>query len=256
MTSRTRRNLVWLGGIALAYGALSRGPGLVRRVFPAAFDFQPVPGLDGFRRIARGDVSAVSPVLIGLDPDTGAEAVPAVPGLREDLCRHLFGRPSRAAVPVAYFSDYHCRYCRVLTPLLVQRADGGGPPISITWHELPLLGASSRIAARAALAAGMQGGAAAWHARMIGSSLVPTPSYFRQVAEDLGLDGARLVTDLQRPEIDRQLGISRGLADLFGFPGTPALVVGRTAVLGRIEAHDLDRLIALEAEEAATAPCA
>jgi len=257
VSDRLRRNLLWFGGIALAYGALSRGPGLIRRAFPPEFEFEPIPGLDGFRRIAWGDISAGSPMFIGLDAgdrDLGT----AVPGeLRANLCRHLFGGGSAqpGIVPVAYFSDYHCQYCRVLTPLLLTRAGGDAPAIAITWHELPLLGPSSATMARAAVAAALQGGAAAWHARMIGSSLVPAPSYLRRVADELGLEGARLVADMQRPEIDRALAVSRGLADLFGFVGTPGLVVGRTAVLGRIEAPALDRLIALEAAEAASAPC-
>lgn len=258
MTDRLRRNLLWLGGIALAYGALSRGPALWQRAFPPEFAFEPIPGLTGFRRIARGDVTAGSPVFLGLDEKDWRDAAIAPDNLRTDLCRHLFGSAARRRpqVPVAYFSDYNCRYCRVLTPELVKRAKGAAAAIDISWHELPLLSVTSEMAGRAALAAGFQGGAAAWHARVIGSSVVPAPGYFRRVAEEIGLDGARLVVDMARPEIDRALAVSRGLAGLFGFVGTPGLVVGRTAVLGRIAPHDLDRLIALEAAEAASAPCA
>ncbi|TCO74225.1 DSBA-like thioredoxin domain-containing protein [Rhodovulum euryhalinum] len=252
-----RRNLLWLGGIALAYGALASGPNLWRRVFPAAFDFSEIPGLPGFRRIGQGAVSAGSPVLIGLD--AGAPAPPrAAPGeLRADLCAHLFGGAiGTGAVPVAYFSDVRCSYCRVLTPLVHERSSGAAASIRLAWHELPLLGESSVLAARAALAAGFQGAGPAIHARLAATRLVPTQAALVRLAEDIGIDGARLVADMAAPRVDRQLAVSLGLAGLFGFPGTPALVVGRTAVLGRIEAGDLDRLIALEAAEAATAPCA
>ncbi|MCO8144053.1 DsbA family protein [Rhodovulum tesquicola] len=251
---RLRRNLLWLGGIALAYGAIASGPGLWRRAFPPGFEFAPVAGLPGFRRLDTGAVSAGSPILIGLGD---APPRPAPETLRDGLCGHLFGGAvGTGAVPVAYFTDVRCTWCRVMTPLLRERAGGAVPSIRLAWHELPLLGEASVMAARAVLAAAEQGAGPALHARISGGRILPTPEALARLADALGLDGARLRTDMDAPGIDRQLATSRGLADLFGFFGTPALVVGRTAVLGRIEAADLDRLIALEAAEAATAPCA
>ena len=260
MSDRARRNLLWLGGIALAYGVLSGGPRLMRRAFPPDFDFEPVPGLPGFRRIATGDVSAAaagSPALIGLDagvPDTVPAGMPPA-ALSADPCGALFGEASVGGdVPVAYFVDFRCVWCRVVTPMLLARAEGAQAPIRIAWHDLPLLGDSSRIAARAAIAAGLQGRAAEWHARVNGGRVVPSPAYLRRIAEEIGLDPDRLIADMQSPATDRRLAISRGLADLFDFYGTPALVVGRSAVLGRIDAADLDRLIALE-RAAGKLPC-
>ncbi|TCP38660.1 DsbA family protein [Rhodovulum marinum] len=257
MANRARRNLLWLGGIALAYLALARGPGLVRRAFPPAFPFQDIPGLPGFRRIARGDVTAAPPLLIGLDPDAPRAPGPGLDALRADPCTALFGGAQGGGpVPVAYFSDVRCPWCRVLTPLLLDRAGGAAPAIRLAWHPLPLLGETSVIAARAAIAAEAQGAGAAVHARLSGTRLVPTPAALRRLAGETGIDPDRLLADMTAPRVDDRLAVSRGLADLFGFPGTPALVIGRTAVLGRIAAADLDRLIALEASEAATAPCA
>ena len=256
MTDRARRNLLWLGGVALLYAALSEGPAMVRRAFPHDFDFEPVPGLPGFRRIASGRVSAVSPMLVGLDPGAAAPPEAARDPGPGPLCASLFGAVSaEAAVPVAYFSDYRCAFCRVLTPLLLDRAEGAQAPIRIVWHELPLLGETSETAARAAIAAEAQGAGAAWHRRMAGGALVPSPPVFRRVAEGMGLDADRLIRDMRAAATDRRLAVSRALADRFGFIGTPALVVGRTAVLGRIDAPDLDRLIALE-RAAGPLPCA
>lgn len=257
MAGRTRRNLLWLGGIALAYGAVSSAPRLVHRLLPPGFDFAAIPGLPGFRRIDNGSVAAGAPFLIGLEPPSDTESRTTAPGLRADLCTHLFGAAQgQGGVPVAYFTDVNCRYCRVLTPLLMERATRDRPPIRLSWHHLPLFGAGSVLAARAALAADRQGAGPAFHARLARARLVPTPASLRRLAGEMGLDGDRLLRDMNAPDIDRDLAISAGLADLFGFPGTPGLVVGRTAVLGRIEAADLDRLIALEAEEQAAAPCA
>ncbi|MEX5727437.1 protein-disulfide isomerase [Rhodovulum iodosum] len=252
MTEHTRRNLLWLGGAALAAAALSAGPGLYRRMVPRRFDFVPVAGLPGFRRTAQAEFSAGTALFAGLD--AGEAPAAAAPG--GDICALLFGAALGEAVPVAYFSDFRCPYCRVLTPLLLDLKAAADPPIRLVWHELPLLGAGSVLAARAALAAERQGAGDAMHLRLARSSFAPSPGYLRDLAEALGIDGERLVADMQAPAIDRQLAVSAGLARRFGFVGTPALVVGRTAHLGRIAAPDLRRLIALEADEAATAPCA
>ncbi|SIO52903.1 DSBA-like thioredoxin domain-containing protein [Rhodovulum sp. ES.010] len=254
MIGRTRRNILWLGGIALAYLALSSGPGLWRRAFPPDFAFEPIPGLPGFHRVPSAATVPASPALIGLEPVPREPSAPQ--DLRADLCRHLFGAPPRGRVPVAYFTDVRCQYCRRMTPLLIARAQAPASPIHLAWHELPLLGATSVLAARASLAAAAQGAGPELHARLANARMVPTPASLRRVAEDIGLDGDRLLVDMDAPAIDHQLAVSRTLADLFGFPGTPGLVIGRTAVLGRIEEGSLERLIARERAEAGTAPCA
>lgn len=251
MSEATRRNLLWLGGAALAFAALSSAPGLYNRLRPPAFTFSPVPGLPGFRQTARAEITGGAALFAGLDEGAG----PDLPEVASDICRHLFGAPGDA-VPVAYFSDVRCPYCRVLTPLLLEVKAVADPPIRLVWHELPLLGAGSQLAARAALAAERQGAGDAIHLALMRSSFVPSPAYLRDLAGALGIDGERMLADMEAPEIDRQLAVSAALARTFGFAGTPALVVGRTAHLGRIEALDLRRLIVMEAEEAATAPCA
>lgn len=257
MTDERRRNLVLFGGAAAVAGALWAGPRLYRTVFGPEFDFEPVQGLPDFRRIARPDLSAGSPVLLGLGGDTPAPR-PVAPGvLRSDPCHFLFGNapPIPGTVPVAYFSDIRCPYCREMTKVLRDLEEGEPPAIRIAWHELPLLGEGSVLAARAAIAAGMQKMSGAWHERVTGTPLVPTRGYISDVAGEIGLDPAKLLVDMDLPEVDRTLAISRGLADLFGFVGTPAMVIGRTAVLGRIGRFDLGRLLALEIAGEADAPC-
>ncbi|WP_108260468.1 thioredoxin domain-containing protein [Mangrovicoccus ximenensis] len=46
------------------------------------------------------------------------------------------------------------------------------------------------------------------------------------------------------PEVEAQLRRSRALAHVFAIPGTPALAVGRTLVLGVPSAAQLERLLA------------
>lgn len=211
------------------------------------FAFGEIPGLPGFRRLEAGGVSS-RPV----DPFVGLRAPDAPPPPQPlpaaALCAALFGPapPPPGAVPVAAFSDYYCPYCRDLTSRLAARADGA---LSITWHELPLLGDASEAAARASLAADLQGAYPAFQARLMRAAFQPTDAYLTEVGMSLGLDTTRLLEDARGQEVARRLAQSARAAATLGIGATPALVVGRTLVSGAIPDDRLDRLVALERAE-------
>ena len=54
---------------------------------------------------------------------------------------------------------------------------------------------------------------------------------------------------MDHPGVTRQLSITADLARRFGFVGTPALVIGRTATLGALSDSRLERLIEIERQE-------
>ena len=242
-----RRGLLIAAGAALAIWG---GGAAFRWLDARRFDFEPIPDLPGFRRTGGGAVTsgALSDPLIGLD--TGRPPVPRIETDR--ICPALFRDRTPGTVPVASFSDYYCPYCRVLTRELAAREAAGR--ITVTWHELPLLGDASRLAARAAMAADRQGGYAAFHARLMRAQFQPNPAYLADLSASAGLDPDRLLADMADPAIDTQLALSAGVAARFGFHGTPALVIGRTAVLGAIPVPRLDALIAREAGEPEICP--
>jgi protein-disulfide isomerase len=200
-------------------------------------DIRPLNGVPGFRYLDAGAASGgFSNPFVGID--AGAEARP---GSVDDL---FTAAAAPGDVPVAVFSDYNCVYCRVLTKTVAEEAQADG--IAVTWHELPLLGPSSRQGARAALAAGLQGAYLPMHKRLMSTRFRPTPAYVETVATELGLDPARLLSDMEGPDVAAQLEASAGVARLFGIIGTPALVVGRVLVLGNIGRPTLRQLIEME----------
>ena len=93
-------------------------PPVIRRLRTPDLTYQPLPGLPGFRKLSGGDVSGGDPMLIGLDTEPAADPAPG------EICADLFraGIPPDA-VPIAYFSDARCVYCRVLSPLLHEIAE-------------------------------------------------------------------------------------------------------------------------------------
>ncbi len=242
----TRRNaLIGLGALALAGFGWQFWS---RRT--TEFEFQPVPGVAGFRQISRGQVSGAVDIFAGIG---GEEADPAfrrrVSDIAQSPCKTLFkAAGSQTVVPVASFSDYNCPYCRVLTAELQEIQNSRELPVAITWHELPLLGETSRNAARAALAADMQDGYAQFHhRRLMRSRFVQTNEFLAVLAQDVGLDPARLIRDAASKRVEKRIEDALALAEVFGIPGTPALVVGRTLVIGQISTARLKALIRLEA---------
>ncbi|QMU58708.1 MAG: thioredoxin domain-containing protein [Boseongicola sp.] len=241
----SRRNLLLgLGTFALVGGGWQAW---IRR--PRALEFTDIDGLPGWRQtvldgmsVSRSGLSGVA--FAGLD--SSADQTDPLPANR--LCRTLFEHDIPGKVPVAAFSDFFCPYCRVLTGRLAERASDPASDISISWHELPLLGPSSIVAAKAAIAADLQGGYAEFQARLMGGTFRPTARYLTDSASSAGLQAGKLILDMDGQIVTGRLSRSRAAARTLGIFGTPAIVVGRTLVMGEISDRDLDTLIEMERE--------
>lgn len=211
-------------------------------------DMEPIPGVPGFWRMASGPVSG------GFDPLSfvSTEEAEAKAALREIVRQdvwtplHQDARPGQ--VPIATFSDYLCPYCRVLTEKLSARAERDN--LGLTWHEWPILGPYSVDAAKAALAAKRQGAYVTFHKTLMRGRFVAEEGVLRALARDLGIDGGLLIEDMHSASVAEELRISDALAGVLGFVGTPAMVIGRTVVVGEVDDRWFDALID-EAQDAA-----
>lgn len=196
--------------------------------------FEPARDAPGFRRLESGPITAGADVLAGLDPGS-------VPTPLDDFCGALFqGAGPQGPVRIASFSDYSCPFCKVLTQKLaaMDRAN-----VLVVWHELPLLGPTSRAAARGALAAAEQGAYLRFHRRLMRAQFVPTLAYLTAIGESLSLDTERLLRDSAGDVATRHINTSVALAARLGIAGTPALVIEDTIVIGEISNRVLAYLI-------------
>ena len=232
-------------------------------LFAEDLSFEPMPGLPGFRQMAGGSISTggsaagTFSLFVGLDSADQADPrmEETVARIRSDMCPALY--PSGVAeddlVPVASFSDYNCPYCRVQTEKLAEIAKSGG--IEVAWHELPLLGDASLTAARGALAAKRQGAYLAFHRRLMRAPFQTNAEYLKLLAKDIGVDREQFLADMQSDEVADELRRSRALARIFGFIGTPALVVGRTVIQGQVGDATIAKLIERERADGPVPGC-
>ncbi|MEP2029468.1 MAG: DsbA family protein [Paracoccaceae bacterium] len=240
-----RRDLIVSGVVLLAvFGGI---PALRR--FNSSFQFDPVDGLEGFRRLGAGSMSAGSALFVGLDASNEDLSVERA-RIRQIPCRSIFGPQvaSDGRLPIAVFSDYNCPYCAVLSERLI-RLEESGVPIRLIWLELPRLGPRSERSAHAALAAAQQGNYVNAHRYLMARVLPPGSNGLRQMARNLDLNPDQLIADANSNVVARELRRARALASVFGVIGTPTTVVGRTIVVGSITYSDLIQLVELERSE-------
>ena len=202
------------------------------------------------REALRTDPSILRDAVLAMQADDGArqEAASraAIAGSRAALTATagdpVAGNPA-GDVTVVEFYDTRCPYCRRILPTLASllQQDRG---IRLIYKDLPILGPNSMMEARALLAAQRQGGYARLQSVLMQDSGEATPDTVRAAAAKAGLDGARLVQDMQDPAILQRLEANIALARKLGVEGTPALVIGNTVVPGAVELAELQRAVA------------
>ncbi len=251
----TRRAILGLGALALGYVALTKGgPALWSRLAPLpSFSTEGMP--DGFRkRDGAAELSAgLANPLIGIDDGTAPQPADVLDDAA--LCRALFAEVVPGRVPLSYFTDYNCPYCRVLGQDLREFVDSRPDSAQLIYHELPLLGVSSVLGAHAALAARKQSAYDLMHARLNTGVVRITQSYVEALAGEFGLDAQQLLADMSAPDVAAQLSLSKGIANRFGVIGTPFLLIGRTAIFGRIDPATLERIFEDELASEASYSC-
>ena len=96
-----------------------------------------------------------------------------------------------AEIAIVQFFDYKCGYCRRVSPTLSKLLEEH-KNVRVIFKELPILGAESHMASRAALAAAKQGAYEAFHQELMSLNGPITPAAIEDIARKLGLDVARL----------------------------------------------------------------
>lgn len=251
MTSTRRdwkRRAILAGGAVAVVGWVKGAPHLLS-LGQSEIKFENIAGLAPFRRLigSRAVTSGVD-IFAGLDapePVTPLD-IRVIEEIRNDPCTAMFGLAQPGPVPVAMFSDFRCPICNVMNERLAELQVEAPDSFRIIRHQLPILGASSNTASRAVLAADLQGAYLDMHERLTRTPAVTDEKFIHALAVRIGLDADRLLHDMMSEAIDNKLRVTRELANLFGFYGTPGFAVGRTIFLGSVSKPVLRELIELE----------
>lgn len=140
------------------------------------------------------------------------------------------GNP-KGDVTVVEFFDYNCGYCKKAFIDLAAAADKD-KQLKLVLKEFPILSKGSEETARVALAAKVQGKYWEFHRAMLESPGQANEATALKVAEKVGLNIAKIKTDMNSPEVKAEIARTRALAQKLGIQGTPHFLVGERSIGG------------------------
>lgn len=144
----------------------------------------------------------------------------------------FIGNENGDVVMVEFF-DYNCGYCKKVLPELQEliKADKG---LKIIFKDLPILGPSSELAAKWALAAQRQNKYFEFHSAVMKHQGQLNADVLTKIATETGLDLDRAKRDVEGTDILIQLEQNRSLAGQMNIGGTPAFVLGEELIPGAL----------------------
>lgn len=137
------------------------------------------------------------------------------------------GGNAKGTVTVVEFFDYQCPHCVDMTPIIgdLIKKDSN---VRVVFKEFPIRGPMSEYAARAALAANMQGKYMAFHEALMQTKQPYTQESILAAAKSVGLSIEKLQTDMNSPAVTDQIAANMKLGQELKLLGTPAFFVGKT----------------------------
>ncbi len=155
------------------------------------------------------------------------------------------GDAKTADITLVEFFDYHCGYCRHLLPDLTKIAKEDSK-LRVVFKELPILSDDSKEAAKAALAVNAiaKDKYFDYHTALMKHEGKYDEKSLLDMGKKLGIDTAKLKTEMAKPEITATLDKNAALAEELGIRGTPALIVGDQLAPGAMPYEEMKKLIA------------
>jgi protein-disulfide isomerase len=148
-------------------------------------------------------------------------------------------------IAIVEWFDYNCPYCRKLQPELQQVVHDDG---NVRWvlKDWPILGPTSVVAARMALACKYQDKYLPAHDALLGVNAKLTEARIDELLAGAGVDVDRAKRDLaaNAKAIDGILARNNAQAEGLGFRGTPSFIVGKFRVPGVLTMEQFGQVIA------------
>jgi protein-disulfide isomerase len=164
-----------------------------------------------------------------------------VSGPEPGSVEHVLGNPD-APITVLEYADFECPYCAAAAPVLKQLVEESQGQVRLVFRHFPLADnhPHALTAALAAEAAGAQGAFWPMHDLLFARQDRLSDVALRAYAEELGLDGSRVVGEAAQEFAGKVAAdFSAGLDDEVA--GTPTVVVDGRLFTGRVELAALRR---------------
>jgi protein-disulfide isomerase len=149
---------------------------------------------------------------------------------------------AQGSVAIVEFFDYRCVHCRSVAATL-DRLVSSNASVRVIYKNFPVLGEPSVLAARAAVAAQQQGGWAKLHRAMLAFPGDFTVENILTIGKSVGLDTARLKTDMMSPATQKTLRDNMTLATALGLDATPSFVIGDRVIRGALSPEALQAIL-------------
>lgn len=133
------------------------------------------------------------------------------------------GNP-KGNVTIVEFFDNQCGHCKTMKPILAALIEKDNN-VRVIYKEFPIFGKSSELAARAALAAGMQGKYVPMHDVLLQADKRLDKAMIMEAAKTAGLDMPKFTVDMDSKTVTDALEENRKLAEKLHLMGTPAFIV-------------------------------
>lgn len=168
---------------------------------------------------------------------------------QEKLERHpmtpVTGNPEGDITLIEFF-DYNCTFCKraFVTMKEIEEED---PNLRVVWKEYPILTSrapTSLTAAKVAMAANLQGKYFETHDALMSvrGSLTSDALVFK-IAEDIGLDMARLKKDMESHAVKAYISETVKLGEALKFQGTPTFVINGAVIGGAVPKEVLGKSV-------------
>lgn len=134
-------------------------------------------------------------------------------------------------VTVVDFFDYQCPHCIKMTPVL-EALIKANPDVRIVFKEFPIRGAASDTAAKAALAAKIQGKYFEFHKALMQDATQEqlNDAVILKVAKNVGLNVDQLQVDMKSDAVSKQIKDTYKLAQDLQLIGTPAFFIAKSDI--------------------------
>ena len=165
--------------------------------------------------------------------------------LFEDDHSWVGGNPE-GDITLVEFMDYRCGYCRRATPEVASLLESDGN-IRLIIKEFPILGESSLLSSRFAVATKLVAGDAAYHQvhdALLELNSDATEVTLRRLGDGLGLETEAILAHMDSDEVTEILVKNRELAQQLSISGTPTFVLQDRMLRGFLPAEPMAQIVA------------